>query len=282
MIARVDEEPIGFALYFCNYSTFLAKPGIYLEDLYVRPSYRGQGLGKALLQHVARDAVRIGAGRLEWSVLDWNEPAIGFYRTLGAEPMNEWTVFRLSGEALASYGSLDGIESLVPTLASSRLTLRSGTVKDAARITELLQEPEISANLASTPWPYTIQDAQIYLSGVGSSPDEFDWLLDHPELGVIGSLHLSIIRRHFRGYLGFWLGKPYWNQGFMSEAIQRVIDFGLSDLHLERIEAEHFTHNPASGRAMAKAGMQHEGVRRKAMRKGDSQLDLVVYGVARQ
>src|SRR5579863_2377928 len=92
-IARLSGEPVGFALYFFNYSTFLTRPGIYLEDLFVLPQYRGLGVGKALLKHVASEAVRLGAGRLEWSVLDWNEPAIGFYKKIGAVPMEDWTVF---------------------------------------------------------------------------------------------------------------------------------------------------------------------------------------------
>jgi GNAT superfamily N-acetyltransferase len=100
MIAELDDEPAGFALYFHNYSTFLAKPGIYLEDVFVLPEKRGRGVGKALLAELARIAVARGCGRLEWSVLDWNEPAIGFYKTLGAVPQDEWTVFRLAGDAL--------------------------------------------------------------------------------------------------------------------------------------------------------------------------------------
>ena len=95
-----DGEPAGFALYFHNFSTFLAQPGIYLEDLFVRPAHRGAGAGRALLEHLARLAVERGCGRLEWAVLDWNEPAIGFYRRLGARPNDDWTIFRLTGEAL--------------------------------------------------------------------------------------------------------------------------------------------------------------------------------------
>jgi GNAT superfamily N-acetyltransferase len=95
--------PAGFALYFFNYSTFLAKPGLYLEDLFVRPELRGQGLGKALLLHLARLANQRGCGRMEWSVLDWNQPAIDFYRSLGAELKTEWTTCRLTGSALARY-----------------------------------------------------------------------------------------------------------------------------------------------------------------------------------
>lgn len=104
LIARVGDQAVGFALYFANYSTFLAKPGIYLEDLYVQLAHRGHGVGRALLQRVAALAVERGCGRLEWSVLDWNEPAIGFYRRLGAAPMDDWTIFRLTGEALQQFG----------------------------------------------------------------------------------------------------------------------------------------------------------------------------------
>ena len=100
VIARVGETPAGFALWFHSYSTFLAKRGLYLEDIFVRPEWRGKGIGRALLTCVARVAVERGCGRMEWSVLDWNEPAIGFYKKLGATPLDEWTVFRLTGEAL--------------------------------------------------------------------------------------------------------------------------------------------------------------------------------------
>ena len=93
-------SPIGFALFFNNYSTFLGKPGIYLEDLYVRPEMRGKGFGKTLLAYIARLAISRNCGRLEWSVLDWNKPAIDFYESLGAVPMNEWTVNRMTGDAL--------------------------------------------------------------------------------------------------------------------------------------------------------------------------------------
>lgn len=100
VIAYADDEPAGFAVWFYNYSTFLGRPGLYLEDLFVRPEWRGRGIGLALLRHLARIAVDRGCGRMEWAVLDWNAPAIGFYRRLGAQPMDEWTVFRLAGEAL--------------------------------------------------------------------------------------------------------------------------------------------------------------------------------------
>jgi GNAT superfamily N-acetyltransferase len=105
VIARSEDEVAGFALYFHNFSTFLAKPGIYLEDLYVRQKFRGQGCGEALLRHLARTAVERGCGRFEWSVLDWNQRAIDFYKSLGAVPLDEWTMYRVTGEALTKLGS---------------------------------------------------------------------------------------------------------------------------------------------------------------------------------
>ena len=100
VIASLDGTPVGFALFFPNYSTFLGRPGLYLEDLFVRPEARGFGVGRELLEHLARLAVDRGWGRLEWRVLDWNEPSIAFYRKLGAEPLADWTVFRVTGQAL--------------------------------------------------------------------------------------------------------------------------------------------------------------------------------------
>jgi len=100
IIARLDGEPMGFALFFHNYSTFLAQRGMYLEDLFVKPAARGKGIGYALLSELARIAVERNCGRLEWAVLDWNELAIDFYHRIGAKAMNEWTVFRLTGDAL--------------------------------------------------------------------------------------------------------------------------------------------------------------------------------------
>ena len=101
VIARWGEEPAGFALFFHNFSTFLARPGIYLEDLFVYPEFRGKGIGRALLKHLARLAGERDCGRLEWSVLDWNESAIGFYKSIGAAPLDDWTLFRLRGDALS-------------------------------------------------------------------------------------------------------------------------------------------------------------------------------------
>ena len=100
VLAEVDGHAVGFALWFSTFSTFRGQPGLYLEDIFVKPECRGRGIGKALLAAVAARAVERGCGRLEWSVLDWNAPAIGFYRALGARPMDEWTVYRIDDEAL--------------------------------------------------------------------------------------------------------------------------------------------------------------------------------------
>ncbi|MGF1459163.1 MAG: GNAT family N-acetyltransferase [Leptolyngbyaceae cyanobacterium] len=100
LIARVDEQAVGFALFFHNYSTFLMQPGIYLEDLFVLPEHRGQGIGKALLRHLAQLAVARDCGRLDWNVLDWNRPAIAFYERMGAEIKPEWQLCRVTGAAL--------------------------------------------------------------------------------------------------------------------------------------------------------------------------------------
>ncbi len=102
VLALDEDRPVGFALFFHNFSTFLGRPGIYLEDLFVVPEERGSGVGRALLEHLARLAVDRGCGRLEWAVLDWNRDAIAFYERLGARPNSEWTVYRLTGEALTT------------------------------------------------------------------------------------------------------------------------------------------------------------------------------------
>ena len=100
VICEIDHQAVGFAVYFFNYSTWLGKRGLYLEDLYVSPEFRGTGAGKALLVYLAKIAVAHDCGRFEWSVIDWNEPAIKFYQSLGAEPQNEWVAYRLTGQAL--------------------------------------------------------------------------------------------------------------------------------------------------------------------------------------
>ena len=102
---RSDEHAVGFALFFHNFSTFLGRPGLYLEDLFVVPEWRGRGVGRQLLEHLARVAMERGCGRFEWSVLDWNTSAIGFYRRLGAVVMDDWRICRMTGDALATLAS---------------------------------------------------------------------------------------------------------------------------------------------------------------------------------
>ncbi len=108
LLAYWDSVPVGFALYLRNFSTFLGQPGIYLEDLFVDPEHRGKGIGKALLIRLAKIALERGYGRLEWAVLDWNTPSIEFYRSLGAVPLDEWTAYRLTGDALSRLALGDG------------------------------------------------------------------------------------------------------------------------------------------------------------------------------
>lgn len=104
VLAETAAAAHGFAVYFSSFSTFLGRPGIYVEDIFVRPESRGRGIGRQLLEHLAAVAVERGCGRLEWSVLDWNESAIGFYERLGARPLGEWTMYRLTGQALSRLG----------------------------------------------------------------------------------------------------------------------------------------------------------------------------------
>lgn len=105
VIGYEADTPVGFALFFYNFSTWLGRPGIYLEDLYIRPDFRGKGYGRNLLHYLAQLAVAQNCGRLEWSVLDWNQPAIDFYQSIGAKPMHEWVIYRLTGEALESFAA---------------------------------------------------------------------------------------------------------------------------------------------------------------------------------
>ena len=108
LLARLDGTPAGFALFFHNFSTFTGRPGIYLEDLYVTPQARGRGIGRRLLQHLARVAVERQCARVDWAVLDWNANAIAFYRSLGAQPLEDWRVFRLAGASLEQLAGRDG------------------------------------------------------------------------------------------------------------------------------------------------------------------------------
>jgi GNAT superfamily N-acetyltransferase len=107
LLAFASDEPVGFAVYFFNFSTWLGRPGLYLEDLFVKPEVRGKGYGRALLTRLAQIAQERGCGRMEWAVLDWNEPAIRFYRKLGAKPMEDWTVFRLTGDGIAAMATVE-------------------------------------------------------------------------------------------------------------------------------------------------------------------------------
>ena len=117
-IAEWSGEPAGFALYFWNYSTWQGKPGLYLEDLFVRPHFRGKGIGKALLVHLAQVALKNNCGRLVWQVLDWNTPSIEFYKSLGAQTMNEWLTMRVTGEALVKLATEHSAVSTQQTAAS--------------------------------------------------------------------------------------------------------------------------------------------------------------------
>ncbi len=123
LIGEIAGVPQGFALFFHNFSTFEGKPGVYLEDLFVRPEARGSGLGKALLKRLAAITVERDCARLEWSVLDWNEPSIQFYKKLGARPMDEWTVFRVDGDTLAELAASSLNENRSAALVEARLNV---------------------------------------------------------------------------------------------------------------------------------------------------------------
>src|SRR5437762_3000375 len=132
LLAFEGKSPVGFAVYFYNFSTWLGRAGLYLEDLFVKPEKRGKGYGRALLVELAKIARDRGCGRMEWAVLDWNEPAIKFYRALGAKPMHEWTVFRLTRDEIARLADSGGIEQPASAKALARLVslrLRGGRSK---------------------------------------------------------------------------------------------------------------------------------------------------------
>jgi GNAT superfamily N-acetyltransferase len=140
LLAFEQQSPVGFAVYFYNFSTWLGRPGLYLEDLFVRPEKRGKGYGRALLVELAKIARDRGCGRMEWAVLDWNEPAIKFYRALGAKPMDEWTVFRLTRDGIAKLA--DAAETAATTerveqehllLPRLRRTAEQGTIKSKTK-----------------------------------------------------------------------------------------------------------------------------------------------------
>ena len=131
VVAEVAGQVVAFALFFTNFSTFLGKPGLYLEDVYVQPAHRGGGLGRALLQHLAALAVQRGCGRFEWSVLDWNANAIQFYEALGATVMPEWRICRVTGDALAALGT-PGLSSALPPARPSEFTPASPATAPAS------------------------------------------------------------------------------------------------------------------------------------------------------
>jgi GNAT superfamily N-acetyltransferase len=118
ILAEYAGQPVGFAMFFPNYSTFLTKPGIYLEDLFVLPEFRGQGIGKALLQHIAQLAVERDCGRLEWSVLDWNQPAIAFYEKIGASVLPDWRICRVTGDAIAQLAASSSSNTMSQSVES--------------------------------------------------------------------------------------------------------------------------------------------------------------------
>ena len=121
VIAEWDRQPAGFALFFYNYSTWQGRPGLYLEDLFVRPAFRGKGIGKALLLHLAKIAVSENCGRLQWQVLDWNRPAIDFYESLGAKTMTEWLTMRVQGEALHGLAAQSEQSAVSPRHSATKL-----------------------------------------------------------------------------------------------------------------------------------------------------------------
>src|ERR687888_1284234 len=125
LLAFEGQSPIGFAVYFYNFSTWLGRPGLYLEDLFIRPEHRGKGYGRALLIELAKIARDRGCGRMEWAVLNWNEPAMKFYRALGAKPMNEWTVFRLTGDGIARLAKSGRIDQPASAKGSGAARLAS-------------------------------------------------------------------------------------------------------------------------------------------------------------
>lgn len=282
LIARLGERPVGYAVYFTSFSTFAAGPGCFLEDLYVEPQCRGQGIGKALIKAVAEEAVKSGAVRLDWQVLDWNESAQGFYRSLGAEVHPEWWTCRLTGAALATLGGT-AQEATVPTFRTERLVLRPPAESDAPRIVELMRSPEISANTANIPFPYTLDDAESYLEKTrsGVSRGRYSWTIEHPEHDMIGDVFAAVTGPRVC-YLGYWLGEAHWGKGYMTEALLRIVQHCFEDLDAVRVEADRFGHNPASGRVLEKAGLVLEGVRRKAFFKDGRHLDMYHYGLARE
>lgn len=171
------------------------------------------------------------------------------------------------------------------TLDTPRLLLRMPTPDDATRIQELANNYEVAKMLAILPYPYTLQDAYSFIGMVKEdweSGDTYTFAIIHKaENALIGVIGLGNNRRHLRGEMGYWLGEPYWGQGYTSEAARRVVRFGFETLGLERISASYFAHNPASARVMEKAGMRYEGLLRGHFIKWGQPVDMGLYGIVR-
>ena len=178
------------------------------------------------------------------------------------------------------------IMSAIPTLTTERLILRPFAPGDADRVTELLQRPEIAATTLNIEYPYPEGAAASWIAShreAAASGEALTWAICRRDDGVLmGAIGLGIDRRHLRGTLGYWLGVPYWNQGFTTEAVRAVIDHGFSALDLYRIEATYLPDNVASGRVMEKAGMAYEGTLRGYFRKGDGFRDAAMRAVLRE
>jgi RimJ/RimL family protein N-acetyltransferase len=170
-------------------------------------------------------------------------------------------------------------------LQTIRLLLRMPTLDDAPRVQQLADDYEVAKMLALLPYPYTLQDAYSFISMVREdweSGDTYTFAIMHKaEDALIGVIGLGNNRRHLRGEMGYWIGQPYWGQGYASEAARRVIQFGFETLGLERISATHFAHNPASGRVMQKAGMRYEGLLRGHFIKWGQPVDMAQYAILR-
>jgi [ribosomal protein S5]-alanine N-acetyltransferase len=171
----------------------------------------------------------------------------------------------------------------VPTLDCHRLVLRPFTLDDVARVEHLLDTPEIAASTLYISYPYPPGAAESWirsLAPAAAAGEEFTWAITLRDTGeVIGSFGLRTVLAHKRGSVGYWVGVPYWNQGYMTEALKRVIAFAFEELEFLRVEALHFASNPSSGRVMEKAGMDHEGTLRAYYLKAGEPIDMVMWSI---
>ncbi len=177
------------------------------------------------------------------------------------------------------------VSTVVPTLTSTRLVLRAFTLEDVPRVEHLLDTPEIAATTLYIPYPYPPGAAEDWIRShpsAAAAGDEYTWAITQRDTGdVIGAIGLRTVTDHKRGDLGYWLGVPYWNQGYMTEAVRRMIAFAFDDLGYMRVEAGYFAHNPASGRVMEKAGMAYEGTLRAYYQKEGQPIDIALRAVVR-